>query len=63
MLFDQRGCGKSKPHASLVDNTTWHLVADIEALRVHLGIESWLVFGGSWGSSLALAYAETHPRA
>lgn len=61
VLFDQRGCGKSKPHASLVDNTTWHLVADIEALRMHLGIESWLVFGGSWGSSLALAYAQTHP--
>ena len=61
VLFDQRGCGKSKPHASLVDNTTWHLVSDIEALRVHLGIESWLVFGGSWGSSLGLAYAETHP--
>ena len=61
VLFDQRGCGKSKPHASLVDNTTWHLVSDIEALRTHLGIESWLVFGGSWGSSLALAYAETHP--
>src|SRR6478735_769576 len=61
VLFDQRGCGKSKPHASLVDNTTWHLVSDIEALRLHLGIESWLVFGGSWGSTLALAYAETHP--
>src|SRR5882724_13028563 len=61
VLFDQRGCGKSKPHASLVDNTTWHLVSDIEALRAHLGIEAWLVFGGSWGSSLALAYAETHP--
>ena len=61
VLFDQRGCGKSKPHASLLDNTTWHLVSDIEALRKHLGIESWLVFGGSWGSSLALAYAETHP--
>ncbi len=61
VLFDQRGCGRSRPHASLVDNTTWHLVADIEALRVHLGIERWLVFGGSWGSTLALAYAETHP--
>jgi proline iminopeptidase len=61
VLFDQRGCGKSKPHASLVDNTTWHLVADIEALRAHLGVERWQVFGGSWGSSLALAYAETHP--
>jgi proline iminopeptidase len=61
VLFDQRGCGKSRPHASLEDNTTWHLVADIEELRKHLGIESWQVFGGSWGSSLALAYAETHP--
>jgi proline iminopeptidase len=61
VLFDQRGCGKSRPHASLVDNTTWHLVEDIERLREHLGIERWLVFGGSWGSTLALAYAETHP--
>ncbi|HTP38613.1 MAG TPA: prolyl aminopeptidase [Steroidobacteraceae bacterium] len=62
VLFDQRGCGKSRPHASLQDNTTWDLVADIERLREHLGIERWLVFGGSWGSTLALAYAETHPR-
>jgi len=61
VLFDQRGCGKSRPHASLVDNTTWHLVDDIERLRQHLGIGRWLVFGGSWGSTLALAYAETHP--
>jgi proline iminopeptidase len=61
VLFDQRGCGKSRPHASLVDNTTWDLVADIERLRKHLGIDRWLVFGGSWGSTLALAYAETHP--
>jgi proline iminopeptidase len=61
VLFDQRGCGKSRPRASLVDNTTWHLVADIEALRVHLGIERWQVFGGSWGSTLALAYAQSHP--
>jgi proline iminopeptidase len=61
VLFDQRGCGKSRPHASLVDNTTWHLVEDIERLREHLGIERWLVFGGSWGSTLALAYAQTHP--
>jgi proline iminopeptidase len=61
VLFDQRGCGKSRPHASLVDNTTWHLVDDLERLREHLGIERWLVFGGSWGSTLALAYAETHP--
>jgi len=63
VLFDQRGCGKSRPHASLVDNTTWHLVEDIERLRQHLGIDRWLVFGGSWGSTLALAYAETHPKA
>jgi len=61
VLFDQRGCGKSRPHASLVDNTTWHLVEDIERLREHLGIKRWLVFGGSWGSTLALAYAQTHP--
>lgn len=61
VLFDQRGSGKSTPHASLEDNTTWHLVADIEALRQHLGIERWMVFGGSWGSTLALAYAEKHP--
>lgn len=61
VLFDQRGAGKSKPHASLQDNTTWHLVADMEKIREHLGIEKWLVFGGSWGSTLALAYAETHP--
>lgn len=61
VLFDQRGCGHSTPHASLVDNTTWHLVDDIETLRMHLGIERWLVFGGSWGSTLALAYAQTHP--
>jgi proline iminopeptidase len=60
VLFDQRGCGKSRPHASLVDNTTWDLVADIERLREHLGIQRWMVFGGSWGSTLALAYAETH---
>jgi proline iminopeptidase len=61
VVFDQRGCGKSEPYASLVDNTTWHLVADIEALRTHLGIETWQVFGGSWGSTLALAYAQNHP--
>jgi proline iminopeptidase len=59
-LFDQRGCGRSTPHASLEANTTWHLVEDIERLRDHLGIERWLVFGGSWGSTLALAYAQTH---
>ena len=61
VLFDQRGCGNSRPSASLVDNTTWHLVEDMEKLREHLGIQRWLVFGGSWGSTLALAYAETHP--
>ncbi len=61
VLFDQRGCGKSTPHASLEANTTWHLVADIERLREMMGVEQWLVFGGSWGSTLALAYAETHP--
>lgn len=61
VLFDQRGCGKSTPHASLEANTTWHLVADMEALRTHLGIEKWQVFGGSWGSTLALAYAQKHP--
>jgi proline iminopeptidase len=61
VLFDQRGCGKSTPHANLEDNTTWHLVSDIEALRAHLGIERWQVFGGSWGSTLALAYSERHP--
>lgn len=61
VLFDQRGAGKSTPHASLEDNTTWHLVADIEKLREHLSVESWIVFGGSWGSTLALAYAQTHP--
>ena len=62
VLFDQRGAGRSTPHADLVDNTTWHLVADIEALREHLGIARWQVFGGSWGSTLALAYAEAHPQ-
>ena len=61
VLFDQRGSGKSTPHASIEENTTWHLVADIERLREHLNIRHWQVFGGSWGSTLALAYAETHP--
>ena len=61
VLFDQRGCGKSRPHAELRENTTWDLVADIEKLRELLGIERWVVFGGSWGSTLALAYSETHP--
>lgn len=60
VLFDQRGAGKSTPHASLEDNTTWDLVADIERLREHLGLNRWLVFGGSWGSTLALAYSQTH---
>ena len=62
VLFDQRGCGRSTPHAELRENTTWDLVADIEKLREHLGIERWVVFGGSWGSTLALAYSQTHPR-
>ena len=61
VLFDQRGCGKSTPHAELTDNTTWHRVSDIERLREHLGIARWQVFGGSWGSTLSLAYAQTHP--
>ena len=61
MLFDQRGCGKSRPNASLDDNTTWSLIADIERLRERMGVETWSVFGGSWGSTLALAYAITHP--
>lgn len=60
ILFDQRGCGQSTPHAELAQNTTWDLIEDIEKLRMHLGLERWQVFGGSWGSSLALAYAETH---
>lgn len=62
VLFDQRGAGRSTPHADLTDNDTWSLVADIEKLRERLGIERWQVFGGSWGSTLALAYAETHPQ-
>jgi proline iminopeptidase len=61
ILFDQRGCGRSVPHASLVDNTTWDLVDDIERLREFVGVPRWQVFGGSWGSTLALAYAERHP--
>ncbi|VVT15752.1 prolyl aminopeptidase [Rhizobium sp. EC-SD404] len=61
LLFDQRGCGRSTPHAELEANTTWHLVGDIERLRAMVGVDKWLVFGGSWGSTLALAYAETHP--
>jgi proline iminopeptidase len=62
VLFDQRGCGRSRPYAELRANTTWDLVADIERLREHLGVRRWQVFGGSWGSTLALAYAQTHPR-
>jgi proline iminopeptidase len=62
ILFDQRGCGRSTPNASLDANTTWHLIADMERLREHLQIERWQLFGGSWGSTLALAYAETHPQ-
>lgn len=61
VLFDQRGSGRSTPHAGVAHNSTWDLVADLERIREHLGIERWLVFGGSWGSTLALAYAETHP--
>lgn len=63
ILFDQRGCGRSKPHASVTDNTTWHLVSDIELIRKTLGIDRWIVFGGSWGATLALIYAQTHPEA
>lgn len=61
ILFDQRGCGLSRPHACVQANTTWHLVADIERIRGLLGIPSWTVFGGSWGATLALVYAQTHP--
>jgi proline iminopeptidase len=61
ILFDQRGCGKSRPNASLEDNTTWTLIDDIERLRERCGVEKWVVFGGSWGSTLSLAYAITHP--
>lgn len=61
VLFDQRGCGRSRPHASVKDNTTWHLVADIEKIREALDIEQWVVFGGSWGATLSLIYAQSHP--
>ncbi len=61
LLFDQRGCGRSKPYAGLEANTTWHLVADIERLREMTGVDKWMVYGGSWGSTLSLAYAQTHP--
>jgi proline iminopeptidase len=61
VLFDQRGCGRSTPHADIEDNTTWDLVADLERIRERMGVSRWLVFGGSWGSTLALAYAIRHP--
>jgi len=61
ILFDQRGCGRSRPHANIDANTTWHLVADIELIRTTLGVDNWIVFGGSWGATLALIYAQTHP--
>ncbi|MEP0964828.1 MAG: prolyl aminopeptidase [Roseobacter sp.] len=61
ILFDQRGCGRSRPHASVENNTTWHLVADIELIRTELEIDNWVVFGGSWGATLALIYSQTHP--
>jgi proline iminopeptidase len=61
ILFDQRGCGRSTPHAELRNNTTWDLVDDMERIREHLGIERWQLFGGSWGSTLSLAYAQQHP--
>ncbi|MEM7563199.1 MAG: prolyl aminopeptidase [Pseudomonadota bacterium] len=61
ILLDQRGCGKSRPHASLEENTTWDLIADLEKIREFLSIDRWVVFGGSWGSTLSLAYAQTHP--
>lgn len=61
ILFDQRGCGRSRPHASVEDNTTWHLVADMEHIRTLLDIDRWVVFGGSWGATLSLLYAQTHP--
>ena len=61
ILFDQRGCGRSRPHASVENNTTWHLVRDIELIRTTLDIDRWVVFGGSWGATLGLVYAEAHP--
>jgi len=61
VLFDQRGCGRSRPHASVTDNTTWNLVADIELIRETFGIDRWIVFGGSWGATLALIYGQAHP--
>ena len=62
ILFDQRGCGRSKPHASVESNTTWHLVGDIEKIRKLLKVENWIVFGGSWGATLALIYSQSHPK-
>ena len=62
ILFDQRGCGRSRPHASVEANTTWHLVADIERIRERFEVDSWIIFGGSWGATLALIYAQTHPK-
>ncbi len=61
ILFDQRGSGRSTPHAALEGNTTWNLVADMEAIRAHLNIKRWVLFGGSWGSTLSLVYAQSHP--
>jgi proline iminopeptidase len=61
ILFDQRGCGRSRPHASVIANTTWHLVGDIETIRETLGIDRWIAFGGSWGATLALVYAQKYP--
>lgn len=61
VLFDQRGCGRSRPHASVEHNTTWHLIRDIELIRTRFGIEKWIVFGGSWGATLSLLYAQSHP--
>jgi len=61
ILFDQRGCGRSRPHAAVEDNTTWHLVGDIEKIRRLLEIDAWMAFGGSWGATLALVYAQAHP--
>jgi len=61
ILFDQRGCGRSRPHANVESNTTWHLVTDIENIRTTLGIDQWVVFGGSWGATLGLIYSQTHP--
>jgi len=63
ILFDQRGCGRSRPHASVDANSTWHLIRDIELIRETLSIDKWIVFGGSWGATLGLIYAETHPQA